>query len=113
MDYANKSIIWHTRLGHIGAERITRLARVGLLGLLASIILPTCEKCLADRSTRKTFGNAKRTLVLLDLIHSDIYVPFNVKSQHECSYYITFINDYSRYDHVYLISYKFEAVRCF
>ena len=46
----------------------------------------------------------------LNLIHSDIYEPFNVKAQNECSYYITFIDDFSRYDHVYLISNKSEAL---
>ena len=28
-------------------------------------------------------------------------------------YFITFINDYTRYDHVYLISHKSEALDCF
>lgn len=29
------------------------------------------------------------------------------------SYFITFIDDYTRYDHVYLISNKSDALRCF
>uniref|UniRef100_A0A2N9F566 GAG-pre-integrase domain-containing protein n=1 Tax=Fagus sylvatica TaxID=28930 RepID=A0A2N9F566_FAGSY len=46
---------WHARLGHIGQDRMTRLAREGLLGPLAKVNLPTCEHCLAGKSTRKPF----------------------------------------------------------
>ena len=37
----------------------------------------------------------------------------NVRARHGGFYFITFIDDYTRYGHVYLISYKFEALDCF
>ncbi|KAK2977183.1 hypothetical protein RJ640_000434 [Escallonia rubra] len=46
----NDSTTWHARLGHIGQDRMTRLAREGLLGPLAKVNLQTCEACLADAS---------------------------------------------------------------
>ena len=42
-----ESILWHARLGHIGQDRLNRLARAGLLGSLAKVELPTYEHCLA------------------------------------------------------------------
>ena len=36
----NDSVIWHARLGHIGQDHLKRLARAGLLGSLAKVILP-------------------------------------------------------------------------
>uniref|UniRef100_A0A2N9ER43 Integrase catalytic domain-containing protein n=1 Tax=Fagus sylvatica TaxID=28930 RepID=A0A2N9ER43_FAGSY len=63
---------WHARLGHIGQDRMTRLAREGLLGPLAKVNLPTCEHCLAGKSTRKPFGKGIRATVPLKLIHSDL-----------------------------------------
>ena len=109
----NDSIIWHAKLGHIGTERITWLARKGLLGPLTSVNLSICEKCLTNKSTRKLFGKAICASAPLDLIYFDIYAPFNVKALNEYSNYITFIDDFSRYSHVYLISHKSEAVRYF
>ena len=37
----------------------------------------------------------------------------NVRARHGGFYFITFIDDYTRYGHVYLISHKFEALDCF
>ena len=48
-------IIWHTRLGHIGQERMNRLARENLLGQFTKIDMPTCEYCLANKTIRKPF----------------------------------------------------------
>jgi hypothetical protein len=53
---------WHTRLGHIGQDRMTRLGREGLLGALAKVNLPTCEHSLAGKSTRKPFGKGIRAM---------------------------------------------------
>ena len=36
----DNSIIWHARLSHIGQERMTRLAREGLMGNLARSLCP-------------------------------------------------------------------------
>ena len=47
------------------------------------------------------------------LIHSDICGPMNVRARHGAWYFITFIDDYSRYGYVYLISHKSEALECF
>ena len=54
--------IWHARLGHIGQERMNRLAKEGLLGTHAKINLSICEHCLAGR-----LGN--HLVRLLGLIH--------------------------------------------
>ena len=75
---ANK---WHARLGHIGQERMNRLAREGLLGPVTKIDLPICEHCLAGKTTRKPFSKAIRAEVPLQLVHSDICGPMNVRAR--------------------------------
>ena len=52
--------VWHARLGHIGQERMNRLARDGLLGLITKVELSTCEYCLHGKAKRKPFGKAVR-----------------------------------------------------
>lgn len=37
----------------------------------------------------------------------------NVRARHGASYFITFIDDFTRYSYVYLISHKSEALKCF
>lgn len=51
---------WGTTLGHIGEERMNRLAQEGLLSSLVNMDLPICEICLARKVTRKPFGKATR-----------------------------------------------------
>ena len=46
---SDNSILWHARLGHIGQERMTRLARKGLMGNLTKVTLSTCEHCLVGK----------------------------------------------------------------
>ena len=65
------SSIWHARLGHIGKDRMARLAREGLLGPIAKVNLPICEPCLAAKACRKPFDKAMRVTQPLELIHLD------------------------------------------
>ena len=37
----------------------------------------------------------------------------NKKARHGASYFLTLINDYSRYGYVYLLSHRHEALDCF
>ena len=46
---------------------------------------------------------------LLELVHSDVCGPMSVKARGGYEYYVTFINDYSRYRYVYLMHRKNET----
>ncbi|XP_019261101.1 PREDICTED: uncharacterized protein LOC109239051 [Nicotiana attenuata] len=106
-------ITWHARLGHIGQDRMNRLANEVHLGSFSKIDMPTCENCLAGKITRKPFGKAKRVVFPFQLIHSDICGPMNVRSRFGAAYFIIFIDDFTRFGYVYLISHKSEALECF
>ncbi|XP_026378339.1 uncharacterized protein LOC113272756 [Papaver somniferum] len=112
-DASSSSVIdcvtWHARLGNIGQDRMTRLARECHLGSLAKVSLPVCEPCLEGKACRKPFGKAKRADQPLVLIHSDICGPMNVKARHGYSYFLTFIDDYTRFGYVYLIAHRYEV----
>ena len=41
--YENDVNVWHARLGHIGQQRMNRLAKDGLMGNIKMVDLPTCE----------------------------------------------------------------------
>ena len=89
------------------------MAKEGILGTLDKIELSTCEHYLAGKTTRKPFGKGARAESPLQLIHSNICGPMNVRARHEVVYLITFIDDYTGYGYVYLISHKSQALECF
>ena len=90
-----------------------RLAKEGLLSQIEKVNLSTYENCLAGKIARKPFGKETRAELPLQLIHSDICGPMNIRARYEGVYFITFIDDYTRFGHIYLISYNYEALECF
>jgi len=113
LDSDLESIKWYARLGHIDQDRMSQLAKEGLLDQLTEVKLPRCESCLAGKATAKPFDKASRASSPLELIHSDICGPMNVKARHGAFYFLAFIDDYSRYGYVYLLSHRYEAFDVF
>lgn len=72
-----------------------------------------CEKCLAGNAKGLPFGKAKRASIPLELIYSNIYGLMNVTARHGNKYFISFMDDFTRYSHIYLISHISEALPCF
>ena len=61
--------------------------------------------------TKRSFtAKGVRAQECLDLIHSDVCGSFSVHARGGYEYFITFIDDYSRYGYVYLMKKKSEAL---
>ncbi|GKA38976.1 retrotransposon protein, putative, ty1-copia subclass [Tanacetum coccineum] len=64
--------------------------------------------------TRKSFPHRlERATDLLGIIHTDVCSPLRHVSRQGASYFITFMNDYSRYGHVYFLKHKHEVFETF
>ena len=74
-----------------------------------------CEGCAKGKHARESFpkGSAWRAQYPLHLIHSDICGPMQTQSLGKSSYFITFIDDYSRMCWVYFLKTKDEAFDTF
>ena len=83
------------------------------MGPIKKIDLPVCEQCLAGKAKILPFGKSKRATFPLELIHSYICSPMNIRARYGAQYFITFIDDFTRFSHVYLISHRYEALYCF
>ncbi|KAL0405709.1 UNVERIFIED_CONTAM: Retrovirus-related Pol polyprotein from transposon TNT 1-94, partial [Sesamum latifolium] len=98
------------RLGHISKDRISRLVDSKNLEIDNLDHLPTCESCLKGKMTKKPFvGQRAIANGLLDLVHTNVCGSLSIPTRGEFSYFITFIDDHSRYGYVYLMRYKSEA----
>ena len=86
----------------------------GLLNQLEDNSLPTCESCLEGKMTKRSFaGKGLRAKVPLELVHSDLCGPMDIKARVGYKYFIHFIDDYSRYGHVYLMHHKYGSLEKF
>ena len=82
---------------------------MGILSNLESASNSTCEACLQGKMTRSPFvGQMARAKDLLEIIHSDVCGPFGEMARGGFVYFITFIDDLSRYGHLFLMKHKSE-----
>lgn len=86
---------------------------MGLLGPLTHIDLSIYKHYLVGKTTRNPFGEPTRAELSLPLIHSDIYDPLSVMARHGAHYVITFIDDFTYFGVIYLISHRYETLDYF
>ena len=53
-------------------------------------------------------AKGNRSKEVLELVHSDLCGPMNIQARGGFEYFITFIDDYSRYGYIYLMRRKSE-----
>ena len=107
------SNIWHARLGHINYKSIKKLMN---MGLLPKFDCPSekCQACVESKFSKPPFHSiGNRVSEPLNLIHTDICDMKSIPSKGGNKYFITFIDDYSRYCYAYFLSSKDEAVNAF
>ena len=106
--------LWHARIGHLNTKSLNRLHAMGFIPNLDDKSHKKCEVCVEAKYTRRPFNSVKeRTSDLLDLVHSDLADFRNTESRGGKRYYITFVDDFSRYTKLYLLRSKDEAEQMF
>jgi len=109
---------WHQRFGHVGVGSMRQMVANRLvdgLDLPSDIELSFCESCIEGKMHRKphkSVGEIQST-ERLQLIHSDVCGPMQTQSVGGNRYFVTFIDDYSRYTVVYFIKKKSEVFEKF
>ena len=110
VSHSDNTYLWHLRLGHINLDKINRLVKDGPLRKLNVSTLPVCESYLEGKMTKRPFSaKGERSKEPLQLVHSNVYDPLSVQARGGYEYFVTFIDDYSRYGYVYLMHKKSET----
>ena len=110
----NSSYLWHRRLGHVSDKRVSKLQKQGDLGSFDYESYDSCESCLKGKMSKSPFNKkGERAKETLELMHSDVCGPMSTQARGDYLYFITFIDDYSRYGYVYLMKYKSETFEKF
>ena len=118
MDQETKEQIWQQRFGHLGVRNLQKLATEKLVdGFNYDISkeLQFCEPCSEGKHHRTSFpiNHSKRSDKPLDLVHSDLCGKMNAKSLSGGEYFLTFIDDNTRYVWVYVLKRKDEVFERF
>ena len=96
--------LWHSRLGHVSVSRLKYLASTRKLGDLQTHDISDCSGCkLAKFSALPFYRSISFSLAPFDLVHSDVWGPSSVTTRGGSRYYVSFIDDCTRYCWVYLM----------
>ena len=111
------NIVWHQRLAHVNHASIKCMASEQLVtgADLSDVSVGICTPCIKGKMTRKPFKykDQIKSTRPLQLIHSDVCGPMQNASIGGSRFFVTFIDDYSRFTHVYFIKHKSDVFSVF
>ncbi|GAB0095500.1 uncharacterized protein DMENIID0001_108920 [Sergentomyia squamirostris] len=106
------SELWHRRLGHVSYTNMDFLQKQVKSGKVIPDV--KCVTCIKGKQSRQPFNDeGERAAKPLELVHSDVCGPLQIKSFGGHCYFVTFIDDYSRNVSVYVMKRKSEVFQCF
>ena len=111
--------LWHERMGHVHHAGLQQMARKRIVKGLeirpSGGDSPACEGCVMGKMPRTAIPkeSASRAEGILDLVHTDIAGPLPVMSKGGARYFVTFIDDMSRWTTAYPIRTKCECFSYF
>jgi len=113
----SKSWLCHMRYGHLNFKRLRMMSNNRVVTGIDSIQQPgtVCDSYCEAKQPRKSYKAeiATRTSVVLNLVHTYVCGPFEKASLRGSSYFVSFIDDYSRKAWIYLLNRKSEVFLTF
>jgi hypothetical protein len=90
--------LWHMRLGHLHYRELSILREIVTSFLEFNIELQgVCRGCALGKNAKDDFPSTKsRSKGILDIVYLDVSGMMSEASLHGSSYYVMFINDFSR-----------------
>lgn len=102
------SNLWHQRLGHPSAAPLHNLSQC-----FPEIVFNSkhvCEICPLAKQTRLSFASSSiKTVAPFDLIHCDIWGPHKTHTHYGARYFLTIVDDFTRFTWVHLMSFKSQT----
>lgn len=102
------SVLWHLRLGHLSYDRMSLLHKQ-----YSYVPMPNhtaCDVCHMARQKRLPFSDSRTNAVEpFDLVHFDIWGPFSTTSVHGFRYFLTVLDDHTRFLWVVMLKTKGEV----
>ena len=110
--------LWHHRFTHYNYADVKKMVEHKLV---TGLVLdsdnkpdPICEPCIAGKMSANPFPpSANHNCFPLALVHSDLHGSLPVATHQGYKYWITFINNSTRFRSIHLLKFKSQAVEAF
>lgn len=102
-------VIWHFRLGHLSHQRLNMMS-----SLYSNIVSDNknfvCDICHFAKQKHLPFSPSEyHASSIFELLHLDIWGPLSVTSIHGHRYFLTTVDDHSRFLWIILLKNKYEV----
>lgn len=106
--FNNQTMLWHNRLGHISVAKLKDLSLVS--SKCTDLNLESCVVCSKAKQRKLPFPVSKSmSKASFDLIHVDVWGPYKHMTHDGFKYFITIVDDHSRYTWIHLLSHKYYS----
>ena len=117
-DKVDENLIkWHQRYGHLNINDLQKMKNTEMVSGITFASKTNeigCEICAKCKIHALPFKRSEtRETQVLGLIHSDICGPMNTESLGGAKYFVTFIDDYSRYTETTMLRNRSDALQAF
>ncbi|GAU17048.1 hypothetical protein TSUD_105470 [Trifolium subterraneum] len=104
-----RDALWHFRLGHTSKNRLDILHKL-YPNIEVNKVDFCCDVCHFAKQRKLPYDTSNsRASVCLELLHMDIWGPFSTPTTHGHKYFLTIVDDHSRFTWIVLMKGKFEA----
>lgn len=104
---SKSSILWHKRMGHAPLEVIKKHASLRHLKSISHI----CLVCPLAKHTKLPFSlSCSRSKSAFELLHCDIWGPYRVPTHDSKRFFVTVVDDFTRFTWLFLIESKTEDI---
>jgi transposase InsO family protein len=105
-----KTALWHFRLGHTSHTRLELLQKLYPDVEINNKVEFCCDICHLSKQKKLPYSlSNNRASTCLELLHMDIWGPFSTHTPHGHKYFLTIVDDFSRFTWVVLMKGKFET----
>ena len=103
--------VWHRRLGHPSLPIQNKLlSRYSLPTLTNNRVATYCDACLHNKSHRLSFSVSSISCSKpFEIIYTDVWGPAPVTSFDKFSFYVIFVDYFTKYTWLYPLSYKSDV----
>lgn len=105
---------WHEKLGHLNFKDVVKIIK-DTMGLDAEKVkIPECDVCIRGKMTSVPYTKSKSPCKeTLRIVHSDVVGKTRVQSLNGAKYFVSFIDDASRWSEIYLLGRKNGVISAF
>jgi hypothetical protein len=110
------SSTWHSRLGHPHSKILHAMLHNLLVQTIDTASSPNsfCKHCALGKMTQLSFPiSCTHTTEPLQLVHSDVWGPEPITSINGTRYYVSFVDDFSKFTWFFPLKHKSQVLSTF